>query len=177
MTALELLKSHVQTGRQFLEGTFADVTPEMLHKAPGGTANPLGATYAHLIFSEDWLINNVLRGKKMLAETEWAGKTGVDKPMPNPGPEWGTYADWTKTVKIDLDALRSYAKAVYENTDKYLSSLSDADLDKEKDLTAVGFGKVTVGWAIAELIAGHTTSILGEIAVLKGIQGAKGYPF
>jgi hypothetical protein len=45
------------------------------------------------------------------------------------------------------------------------------------DLSAVGLGQHTLGSAIGLLIANHLGTETGEIAVLKGIQGARGYPF
>jgi hypothetical protein len=44
-------------------------------------------------------------------------------------------------------------------------------------MSAMGMGKRKVYDFITNLISGHAYSIMGEIAVLKGIQGLKGYPF
>jgi hypothetical protein len=53
----------------------------------------------------------------------------------------------------------------------------DADLERELDLTAVGFGTRKLGWMLNLLVLNHIGTETGEISVLKGIQGAKGYPF
>ena len=79
-------------------------------------------------------------------------------------------------MKIDLAALCAYARAVAEQTDAWLAGLSEADLDRPLDLSGVGFGQHTLGTAIALLIANHLGTETGEIAVLKGLQGARGYP-
>jgi len=60
--------------------------------------------------------------------------------------------------------------------------LSDADLERELDLTGVGFGTRKLGWMLNllilnHLILNHIGTETGEISALKGIQGAKGYPF
>ena len=57
-----------------------------------------------------------------------------------------------------------------------LQSMSDADLDQPLDLSGVGLGQHTLGSAIGLLLAHHLGTETGEIAVLKGIQGARGYP-
>ena len=44
------------------------------------------------------------------------------------------------------------------------------------DLTGAGLGQHTWASAIALLVANHLGTETGEIAVLKGIQGARGYP-
>src|SRR5205823_2210564 len=107
----------------------------------------------------------------------WAGRTGLSEPMPGPGPEWAGYAAWTRRVKIDLPALRQYAQAVAAETDAWLAALDDADLDRPMDLSGLGLGQHTLATAAALLIANHLGTETGEIAVLKGLQGARGYPF
>ena len=62
-------------------------------------------------------------------------------------------------------------------TDAWLAGLSDAELDSPLDLSGAGLGQHTLGTAIGLLIANHLGTETGEIAVLKGIQGARGYPF
>ena len=95
--------------------------------------------------------------------------------MPMPGPGWADYGPWTRRVKIDLGALRAYARAVADQTDSWLASLTEADLDRPIDLSGIGFGQHTLATAVALLLANHLGTETGEIAVLKGIQGARGY--
>ena len=67
-------------------------------------------------------------------------------------------------------------KTVYAATDEYLASLSDDDLNRSLNLAGLGVGQQTLGWLLTLMLANvnwHT----GEIACLKGLQGAKGYPF
>jgi hypothetical protein len=78
---------------------------------------------------------------------------------------------------VDLPAARAYGKAAYENVDAYLSVLTEADLERKIDLTPQGLGVQTLSWCISALIASHLNNMAGEISVLKGIQGEKGYPF
>ncbi|MEK7571798.1 MAG: hypothetical protein AAB553_06000 [Patescibacteria group bacterium] len=44
-------------------------------------------------------------------------------------------------------------------------------------ITALQLLKEQIHYLLSEYIAGHTNSLAGEISVLKGIQGLKGYPF
>src|SRR5262245_32451281 len=177
MNGVSALQQGVQTAHEFLEGTMADVTEAQLHWAPPGTAHGIGATYAHLVLSEDMIINGMLQSKAPMAATTWAGKSGVSEPMPQPGPEWERYGDWTKNVKVDLGAIRQYAQAVYKNTDEYLASLTDDDLDQPIDLRALGLGNVNLAWVLNAFVIAHASNICGEISALKGVQGVRGYPF
>ena len=178
-TAIAFIREAAQVGHWYLEGTIADVTAEQAHYAPPGRANPLGATYAHVVCSEDLIVNGMLRQAAPLSISTHAGKTGLSEPMPMPGSsDWSdVYAAWTRRVHVDLPTLKLYGADVYAATDAYLATLSDGDLDRELDLTAVGFGKQKLGWLLNFLLLNHVGTETGEIAVLKGIQGAKGYPF
>ena len=172
-----LLRRIVSDARSVLDGTMADVTQAQVEYAPPGLANPLGATYAHVVWSEDMVVQGMCRQAQPLFASTWAGRTGLSEPMPSPGPEWADYAPWTRRVRVDLDQLRQYARAVAAETDAWLDSLSEDDLDRPMDLSGIGLGQHTLASAIGLLIANHLGTETGEIAVLKGIQGARGYPF
>src|SRR5688572_1671546 len=139
MNAIELLRSHYNASHEFLEGTLADVTPDQVNVQPGGRTNSIGSNYAHVVCSEDGFIQGMIRGAAPLMAGKFAGKIGASSPPPQ-GFEWG---DWAKSVTIDLPAMREYAQAVYANTDEYLATLKDADLDRELDMGPMG--KWTVG--------------------------------
>jgi hypothetical protein len=170
--AVSLLRQQFKLGHDFLEGTMQGVSSAHAHWTPAGKAQPLGANYAHVVASEDGLISGLLRGATPLMASSWAGKTGLSE-LPPQMPPWD---EWSRRVKVDPEALRRYAQAVYEATDSYLASLTDEDLNRPLDLSAVGLGQQTVGAFLSILIFNvHTHT--GEIACLKGLQGLQGYPF
>jgi len=177
LTALQLIKDQIKSSREGFEGTIGDITKDQLYKTPGGVALPLGAVYAHLIFSEDLAVQKFLQQKNALSESSWKERTGVDKPMESwTDPAWSAKnTEWAKTITIDLAQLGEYKKAVYEATDHYVNSLKDEDLEKEVDLGA--WGKMSTASFLTGFIIGHSYNISGEASVLKGLQGAKGYTF
>lgn len=177
-SAVSLLGVQFKEAHGFLEGTLQGVTSEQAHWTPPGLANPLGATYAHVALTEDGIVNAILKGSAPLFASSWAGKAGVNElpPMPGPGesglPAWN---EWARQVQVDLPALHEYAQVVYANTEAYLSSLSAEDLNRPLDLTAAGLGEHTVASLLTTILA-NVNWHCGEIACLKGLQGAKGYP-
>ena len=177
MDAIQLLRLQFDFAHQVVEGTMADVTPEQAHWSPPGIATPLGASYAHVILSEDLVVNGMLKQAAPLMASDWAGRTGLSEPMPLPGPGWVDYAGWNRRVQVELPALKEYAQAVYASTGEYLSSLTPEDLDTPIDLSGLGFSQSNLGWVLSALVVGHVNNIAGEISCLKGLQGAKGYPF
>jgi len=66
---------------------------------------------------------------------------------------------------------------VYGATDRYLASLDDAGLGRPVDVSALGLDRMTVGQLLNAGVLGNALTHVGEISCLKGLQGAKGYPF
>jgi hypothetical protein len=174
-----LLREQLKGAGQVLEGTMEGVAAEHAQWTPPGTANPLGATYAHILTTEDALINGIIKGAAPLFASTWAGKIGVSEPLPSPDPNkpgLPDWAAWSRRVQVDVAALREYAQAVYAAADEYLASVSDEDLGRSIDLSGLGLGERSVGSLLGTVIA-NTHWHTGEIACLKGLQGLRGYPF
>jgi len=178
MEALTLLRDNLRSAHELLEATMADVTPEQAPWLPPGTANPVGATYAHVLIAEDALVNAVLRGGRPLFASTWDDRVGVSECMPLPpprwqdfsGPAWEEYGPWARRVRISLRLLRRYALAVYAASDDYLVSLRPDDLSRSVDLSGSGLGRVSLGWIVSRLGVGRVDNGAGEIACLKGLQ-------
>ena len=170
MNATTLLREQIQQAHEFLNATIEGVTPEQAHWTPPGNANPLAATYVHAIASEDLAINMVLKGGAPLYATEWAERTGISEVQPL------TTAEWARRVRVELPMMRNYAQAVHAATDAYLAALTDEELARVLDLTSFGLGRMTIGTLLNRMVLGHIDNMCGEISVLKGLQGAKGYP-
>src|SRR4030067_1071044 len=91
---ISLLREQLKTVHEILEGTMADVTPEQAHWTPPGVALPIGATYAHVIVSEDGGVNGEFRGGAPLFAAAWAGKTGLSELPPSFDPKKPGFPDW-----------------------------------------------------------------------------------
>jgi hypothetical protein len=170
--AVSLLSQQVRSAHEVFEGTVADLTAEQAKWDPAGKAIAAGPLYVHVSAAED-LFLNMMTGRQPLAMGAYAGKTGISEPYP----VQGGYDEWAKRVKIDLPQLREYVQAVFKNTEDYVAGLNAEALDKELDLTSAGFGKMSLGAFITMTSVIHPSNHVGEISCLKGLQGAKGYPF
>jgi hypothetical protein len=170
MDAGSLLQQQASWAHAWLDGTLGDITSEQVHWLSPNGSN-VGAQYAHIVSSEDFLINVVAKGGAPLAATAWAGKTGLSEPMPR-----GAFDEWAQRVRIDIPALREYGNAVFANTEEYIASLSSEELDRPLDLTDWGLGKISLGIFIGGLVLGNTYCHCGEMSCIKGLQGLKGYP-
>ena len=149
------------------------VTDEVAHRQPGRKAHPIGSRYAHLVVSEDMMINGLLKGGVPMFTISWAGKTGLKDPQA----ELMTTLEWAQTVRVDLKAMNKYAQAVFETTDAYLGTLTEEDLDRVVDLTEQNQGKWSLGASLITYVLSHVRDIMGEVSALKGVYGMQGYPF
>ena len=68
-SAVSLFRMQFKEAHGFLEGTLQGVSQEHAHWTPPGMANPLGATYAHIVLTEDGIIGGVLKGGAPLLAT------------------------------------------------------------------------------------------------------------
>jgi hypothetical protein len=169
--AIALLRSSFDSAHEWLEGTLSDVDNEVANHVPPGLSASVGANYIHHLTTEDFLLKYLTRGTPLMG-AEWAGRTGAST-MPPPG-DW---SEWGKTVQVDMPTAREYAKAVYAATDDYLASLSDADLDAPANISELGFPPMSVGRFLGGMILINAGAHCGEISVIKGLQGLRGYPF
>jgi hypothetical protein len=173
--ATQILLTQLKEAHKYMDQTMDGVTNEVAAFMPPGKANPIAGTYAHLVFSEDFFCHFFLQKAKPLFDTEWKDKTGISELQPT---EWEkAYPKWLKEVKVDTEKVKPYVAAVYKATEDYVASLKDEDLEKDIDMSMFGMGSRKTGEVIGMMIIMHTNNIMGEISVLKGIQGLKGYPF
>jgi hypothetical protein len=180
MSTTQNLRDQLRQAHEFLESAMAEVDDEQLHWRPAGLANPIGATYAHLLCGEDAFIAALTERSPLFADG-WQGRTGLSEPPPlgEPGsvralhPDWH---EWGSRLRVDLPALRNYGQAVYQASDEFLATLSDDDLPRMIDLSFAGFGQQSLAWLLSAGLIGHVFSHWGEIVCLKGIQGSKGFP-
>ena len=192
MNAVSLLRQQVQASCEDLQAIMSDVTHEMAHWHPPGNAHPIGSRFMHAIFPIEGYIIGILAGGTPLFAGEWAGKTGASEPHPivedgkwvrktpygEPVPMEGDgLFEWAQSVQVNLDAARKYARAVNAAADAYIASLTPEDLERVIDLTSIGLGTMTMAGILTQAAVTHVHDVIGEIACVKGLQGAKGYAF
>lgn len=177
MDVIQLLGVQLRTAHQWLEGAVGTATEQELRWFPPSDAYPAGVCYAHAVATEDMIVGRLLKGAAPLAVSSWVGRTGLSEPMPNPGPEWRERsAHWTRAVRINLPEFQAYAQAVYAESELYVSSLHPADLDYEIDLSGIGIKKQPLAWVLSTLVIAHLHGEIGEISVVKSLQGLPGFP-
>lgn len=170
MDAITLLKSAFDASHQWYQGTVADLDAEQANVVPAGRAHPIASQMAHILQSEDGMVN-MLQGQAPLWERDgWGERLGL--PM-----LYSQTTEGSRAFRCDPAALADYNKAVYAQTDAYLGSLSPEDLDRPIDFSSWGLGEMPLANVLTGLLLGNTFAHTGEISALKGTQGLQGYPF
>lgn len=170
MSVIDVIRHHVGNARGVFLSTMAGVDAAMAYWLPPGTAHPIGEKFIHALWWEDLYIQRLLQKKPLLWEAD-----GHDKKI---GLKFNPMAttEEARVIRVDPARLKDYAQAVAATTASYLQGLHDEDLDRKVE-GVPGSGEHTVASLLVERVAGHLHQTAGEISELKGIQGAKGYPF
>jgi hypothetical protein len=173
MNSVELLQYSLQNALEILGQVTADLTKEQADWQPPGLANPIGATYWHTISGVDDVVYGWALGQEPLRRREkWDERVlPVSVPEPEHGGDMQTYL---RTIRVDLPALHDYARAVAEATQGWLGSLAPEDLNRRIETPIAEY---KLGQLLDLFVVWHINVHCGEIAALKGCQGAKGYPF
>ncbi|MEO8084795.1 MAG: hypothetical protein ABI780_13305, partial [Ardenticatenales bacterium] len=124
----------------------------------------------HILHSEDGMVS-MLQGQPPIWEREGYGqKLGLPMLMTQT-------SEGSRAYTCNPADLADYNKAVYAQTDTFLSGLTDADLDRPIDLTSWGMGVMPMAGVLTNMLLGNNFAHTGEISALKGTKGLQGYPF
>jgi hypothetical protein len=173
--AVDVIRHATRRAWGWLEHTVVvDVTEEQANWRPPGTANTIGATYAHTIVTADEDINRVMYGRPTLLESRWNGQAGLGTEY-----RFGDWNAWDPKVGVEWGILRAYARDVHAWLLASLDRLTEADLQMPVDMTLSPGGAGLGRWKGIDIYflhgCGHIYIHGGEIACLKGIQGGQGY--
>lgn len=175
MTTLELLRINLSTSHDAFSKTVADMTQENADYVPPGIMHPIGERWAHLVMAEDMLLHNFVTQATPLFAQDWAGRTGFAADITM---LIAQTSDAARAFRVDdLNALREYMRAVFENTQSFINNANPELLETNVDMSVIGYGQVPFPVWFSTFIVGHIHDVMGEISALKGLQGLKGYPF
>ena len=170
MDAQGYLQRQFSEVRRLSGAPMQEITEEQVNWTPPGTANVISAILLHQAGTEDAIVQQRLRGEPRVWERDgWAERTGVAM---TPGGRGGW--EELKEQTVALAPIQAYATAVHAATDAYLASLTDEELRREMPWP---FGGTRTVADFLALLVVHTVFHAGEIAALKGVQGAQGIPF
>ena len=168
MDQRELLRSQYGFAQDNLEATIGRCSPELLAKTiEGSITNPIGATYAHTVITQDLVLVRGLMGRQPVYH-----ESGIGERVGFELPESPVISqDYTNSLSFEFEPLREYAAAVRATVDGYLESADEDDLQTEIPFGPTPQPKL---WVFGTLGVWHVASHQGEIAALMGLEGLQG---
>ena len=173
MTTVQLIGSHVRRLHEALEAATAGLTPEQLHWRPPQGGNHFAFTLWHYVRTEDNIVRFLLQDGRptVWLEEGWNERFGLDPALQGSG----MTAEEAYAVRIpSIEEFLPYMRDVWKSTDEYLDSITDADL--EKVFTFIPMGERPAVQVLMENVLTHGFSHLGEMWLLRGMQGMTGSP-
>ena len=108
--AVEAIRGTVNHSHGWFEGTTSDLTQEQADFLPPGTAHPIGELIAHVLQSDDFIINGMIQGQPSVWESQgWEEKLSIPNVVMHT-------QETARGFKGDVAALQPYKEAVYAST-------------------------------------------------------------
>lgn len=168
MDAKDFVIRQFRWARRQADSVLLDVTEEQFNWNPPGTVSAIRAIFLHMVTIEDAYIQEAILDKPRLwVEQGWEEKIGSRAPWR--GENWEDLKDKVLT----LEDVAEFQLVVREATDAYLESLTAEELDRRVEFEG---RERRIGDVLSMLVV-HNLSHAGEIAALKGVQGAAGLSF
>jgi hypothetical protein len=171
MNTVELIQYSLRNAFGILGMVTADLTQEQADWTPPGVAVSIGALYWHAISGTDLAVHGWGMGQTPLSQKAgWQEKVLLASALE----EEKDHPAQMRDVRVNLPALQEYTQAVAEAAQDWLASLTPEDLERKIDTP---IGELNLGQMLETFVIWHINAHCGEVAALKGCQGAKGYPF
>jgi hypothetical protein len=170
MDVMTYIRDQVAGAHGELEAAMKDTTPDQFNWSPPGTISPISAVLLHTLAGEDLFIQEMIQGKPHIWEAGgWAGRIGVTAAPGGPSGNWDEF----RKTRVAIEPVLAFQKEIFAATDGYLSNLTPEELDRQVNF----FGRNVPVAGILMITVTHLCCHAGEIAALKGMQGAKGLPY
>ena len=155
------------------DAVVAGLTPEHLHWRPAGQANHIAFVIWHYSRTEDNIIQFVLQRQPTIwMEEGWHETLGLDSKAQGTG----MAAEDAAALRLpSVEEFAPYMRKVWDRTEAYLATLSESDLERTTMIRPQGERRVMT--ILTESMLTHGFSHLGEIWVLRSLQGLEGAPF
>jgi hypothetical protein len=152
------------------EAALADLSDEQFHHQPSANTNHIAFTAWHWVRTEDNIVQFVLQRKP----TVWL-EMGLNEKWSLPKNEQGTgmAPDQAYAMHIPSPAeFLDYAKAVWARTTPWIDQVTQDELAR---ITKVmPFGEIPVLQIFGQTIIAHGNQHLGEVWLIREMQGLKG---
>ena len=164
MTSAELLADAFDRIQQVVSRALDGMTDEQLATRVGPAANPVAWLVWHLTRIQDDHVAGVAGTEQAWTADGWYDRFGLPFDPADHG--YGHTTEQVAAVRVSGELLAGYHAAVHANTDAYVRTLVDADLDRVVDTS--WDPPVTAGVRLVSVI-GDALQHLGQAAYVRGV--------
>ena len=169
MDVRTILQGQIRTQRGIADAVLGGLTQEMSDRTPPGQTNTIGTILLHVAGTDDFFLARASGGQRVWESGDWSARIG----LPNPPGRMGFWEEANAT-SLPLGPVLEYGAAMRATLDAFVAGASEDDLANR--LLPTPFGEQPLANVVGLLVV-HAAGHFGEIAALKGAQGAKGLPF
>ena len=170
-SALDFIRDSVHQQHEAWDNALGDLTPDQMHFRPNGQGNHIAFITWHYVRTEDNIVQFVFQNRK---PTVWI-EGGYDQKFGLPRTAQGTGMPLADAAQLRLPAVDqwlAYQRAVWQATDSWINSLTEADLQRQVSFKPLG--NTTVMTAMRIPIVNHGFQHLGQVQYLRQLQGLRG---
>lgn len=131
MTSAELLADAFDRIEQVVTRALAGLSDEQLAARPGPAANSVAWLVWHLTRIQDDHVAGVAGTEQAWTAGGWYDRFGLPFDPADHG--YGHTSEQVAAVRVSGELLLGYHAAVHANTDRYVRTIADADLDRVVD--------------------------------------------
>jgi hypothetical protein len=167
---LDFIRDSIHQQHEAWDKAISELTLDQLHFRPNGQGNHIGFIAWHYMRTEDNLVQFVFQNRK---PTVWL-EGGYDQQFGLPRTAQGTGMPAEEAAQMRLPSVEqwmTYQRAVWQATDGWLESVTEADL--QRIVRIMPFGEIPVLTAVRIPIVNHGFTHLGQVQHLRKLQGLK----
>ena len=172
MSRAAFIRKNLLSLQDSLDDAAAGLSQEQAHWRPDAGGNHIAFVLWHYSRTVDNIVRFVLQRKPTIwMEGKWDERFGLDSKAQGTGM---SREDALAVSISDLPAFASYMKEVWREVGGYLDTVSEEELDRKQMVRPLG--ELTLEEILGTVLLTHGYTHLGEVWLLKGMQGLEGSP-
>ena len=172
MSQLNFVRDSLRNLHNSMSEATDGLTEEQAHWRPGDRGNHIGFIAWHYTRTVDNMVRYVLQRKPTVwMEGQWDQMFGLDSKAQGTGMSAVEAVD---SRIADIPAFVRYMSGVWDETQAYLATVAEDELGKR--MTIRPLGELTLEEVLGNVLLTHGYTHLGEIWLLRGLQGLRGNP-
>jgi uncharacterized damage-inducible protein DinB len=172
--ATDFIRDSFRRLHRSLEDSTQDLSLEQLNFTPDDQHHSIAWILWHAYRTEDLIRSRSLQGHPdRWSQDGWSGRLG----LPEQGQGTGMPPGEAQRIRIeDYAGFMQYARIVADDTDAYLATLTEEQLEEMQPWRSAPGGQDTLAAVIGNHVMTHIYGHRNEIYWLRSLQGLKGSP-